>query len=120
MLEIHKSLLKAPVEFGSQLVQGGGVNNEFSLFRVGEKIFGVVQEADVQRGESKAIEGARELVIEKLGVETVPDVFPIFDHFGIGTPGLFPGLGVLQIFPLNVADFGDDDHVVASHFLLGK
>ena len=105
MLEIDKRLLEAPVEFSPQFIQGRRVDGQFSLFRVGEKIFGVVQEADVQRGESEAVEGTRELIRKKFGMETMPDVFPVFDHLGIGAPGLFPGFGVLQIFPLHVADF---------------
>lgn len=108
-LEILKRSLQPFVKL---IAQGGHVRS-FDLGRCGQKVFRVVQQADIQRRDAQSIQGLRKLIGEKVGMDAVPDSFTVFHHVLVWFTGFLAGFGLDQILTLDIADFRNEHHLIA-------
>ena len=49
------------------------------------------------------------MVRQEFRVNAMPNAVSILDHLRVGRAGLLSGFGLLEILPLYIADFGDND-----------
>ena len=82
---------------------------------VREEVLGVVKEEDVDARQREARERGRELVLEEIGRDRVPQVGPVRDDLREGPALPLAAARRVEVPALQIADLRDDDDVLAPH-----
>ena len=89
-----------------------------ALGRIGQEVLRIVEQEHVQRFEPQALERARQLILQPLRVDAVPQTLAVFDHLGEWLAERFARRRELVVLPLHVAGLGHDHDLAARQLAL--